>query len=97
MYVCIGYGYRYIADCFVLDNLELFYHCNIVQYSYYPHIIITNYPVCISTHTLKNISSIINCNTVPYSYSVAPHPVYTGTDLEMHMKMSITNTHFSFP
>jgi len=53
------YGYLYIADCFILDHLELFYHCNIVQYSYYPYIIITNHTVCIyiytHTHTHWNV------------------------------------------
>jgi len=40
------------ADCFVLDHRKLFYHYNIVQYSYYPHIIITNYIMYVCVYVI---------------------------------------------
>jgi hypothetical protein len=44
-----------------------FIHCNIVPYSYFPHVLLLHM-LYIQLQTLKCINSIINCNIVPYPY-----------------------------
>ena len=75
-----------------LKYINCIIKCNIVLYSYFPHIKLLNI-LYMHLHILKYINCIINCNIVPYSYfplSVTTYPVYTSTDFQIYTrKMSI--------